>query len=329
MQRKPIDQWIVRHHRDHAIDAALARAGRRAPEVASPAREEVEPGRRLDDPRRLLQLRPSSCPAPAGVARRRPARGSRPPASSSKSPSPGTKPPRRRRRASPRRPGSSNSARHEHGRLLHRPADVARAPRPRRAAARSGHGLGDRGLGRPVEARGPAALSVVVLGDEHDRSPEVRVEERRRGEQQLSLQRVHAASLTGWQRRPTRTAAPRARSAARPAAPGRSRRRLLARRSRRARRRAATSTGQESTRKSTRTISSTESTIPSAIPITAPISAVTTPLERDHRSAPASASSRSPAASPSSRVRSKIVSTERVRRSRTEADDHGQRESST
>ena len=67
-----------------------------------------------------------------------------------------------------------------------------------------GDGLADAGLRRAVQDQPERAL-VVVLDDEHDRAPEVRVQQRRTGDQQLSSHRLHQASrLPGFNVGPLR-----------------------------------------------------------------------------------------------------------------------------
>ena len=100
---------------------------------------------------------------------------------------------RRRRDQQPRGARVGEGGEHDDGVRLHRPADVDRLTRAdqllqlRRAVA-------DRRLRRPVEHEAHRAL-VCVLGDEHDRAREVRILERRRCQQQLPLERVHAPIL--------------------------------------------------------------------------------------------------------------------------------------
>ena len=71
---------------------------------------------------------------------------------------------------------------------LHRAADVDAGAGVDEVFQRR-HRIHDLGLGRPVEHEPHRAL-VGVLGDEHDRAPEVRVEERRRGDQELAAERL-------------------------------------------------------------------------------------------------------------------------------------------
>jgi hypothetical protein len=85
---------------------------------------------------------------------------------------------------------------HDHGRLGHRPADE-HVRDPRDQPLEVGDRLGDRRLGRAVEHEAHRTL-LRVLGDEDHRAGEVRVVHRRRGEQELSAQRVHVPLHCGW-----------------------------------------------------------------------------------------------------------------------------------
>ena len=82
----------------------------------------------------------------------------------------------------------------EHRPGLHRPADEDERVGPC-DVGQIGHRLAHRRLGRPVEDE-PHRAVLSVLRDEHHRPAEVRVEERRRREEQHSLQRLDAAHVT-------------------------------------------------------------------------------------------------------------------------------------
>jgi hypothetical protein len=82
----------------------------------------------------------------------------------------------------------------QHRLLLNRPADVDELlVLDERDEVR--HGLRDRRVRAAVQHQPRGAL-LVVLGDEDDGPPEVRVEQRRRGKKKLPLQRFHAHILS-------------------------------------------------------------------------------------------------------------------------------------
>ena len=84
---------------------------------------------------------------------------------------------------------------------LHRAADEDRLLD--RDLRELGKHVGDLGVGGAVEHDAHRAL-LPVLGDQHDRAGEVRVAERRRGDQQLSAQRVHAGEASEGEPTPRR-----------------------------------------------------------------------------------------------------------------------------
>ena len=79
------------------------------------------------------------------------------------------------------RPGSAKSARTTTADDCTGPPTCT-APISSASSASSGHGLVDRGLGRAVEHDAERAL-LRVLADEHDRAPEVGIDERRAGDE--------------------------------------------------------------------------------------------------------------------------------------------------
>ena len=79
---------------------------------------------------------------------------------------------------------------HDHGRRLYRAADEQLVVRVDELLELR-HGLAHGRLGRPVEHE-PERAVVGVLDDEHDRAPEVRIEQRGPGDQQLATNGVHA-----------------------------------------------------------------------------------------------------------------------------------------
>ena len=89
--------------------------------------------------------------------------------------------------------GVDELAEHEHGLRLHRPADPDLLVLLDELLE-IGHRGRDRDERRAVEHE-PRRAVVGVLGDEDDRPAEVRVEQRRRGDEKMSAERLHRARL--------------------------------------------------------------------------------------------------------------------------------------
>ena len=119
-----------------------------------------------------------------------------------------------RRRGRSRRPGPR--ARRARGRRPARPGRRRRPSRRTRRGLQVGHGLRDPSRRGAVEHEAHRAVLVVVR-DEHHRAVEVRVDEARARDQQLSAQRVHRAeryrrllvTVSSPHRRPARGASRR------------------------------------------------------------------------------------------------------------------------
>ena len=178
---------ILGHAGDELVDAALA-AQDVAPQLLRLVGERVVGERRLEDPVLVRDLRLELAGAPARVAGEDAAAG------------------RGRddllrlveRREAERLEerhrgvvGVEELAEHEHGLRLHRPADPdLLAVVDDRLELR--HRAGDLDGRRAVEHE-PRRAVLGVLGHEDDGAPEVRVEQRRRGDEEVSAERLHGS----------------------------------------------------------------------------------------------------------------------------------------
>ena len=132
--RSLVDRRVLGHQRDHAVHAALVRAARVPRGRPRGSGKSSGAGRRLDDPRRLLELRLELARPPAGVAGEHPhAAGRRPRAGRSRRRRGRSR--RRRRPASPLPPGRRTPASTSTADSWTGPADVDALLVRRRAAA--------------------------------------------------------------------------------------------------------------------------------------------------------------------------------------------------
>src|SRR6202035_3300698 len=175
---------IGRHPGDQRVAAALA-GEHTAPQLAWRLAEDVLRQGRLGDPVSLLDLRVELTLAPAGIAREHPSPGGR----LGQLLDTGV---RRGEADSPEHQDLGESRLEELGQAddgggLHGTADVHRLELVHRGLELR-YGLAYRHGGRAVEYH-PHCAFFVVHSDQHDRSEEVRVKQRRGGEQQLTGKR--------------------------------------------------------------------------------------------------------------------------------------------